>query len=100
MAGGNMPSVRRSRNKGFPRPHALRWTVAHFCAFPVCASCAVNLYQHGIINFRPEGALNGAQIGAVPIRGQLDATGEPSGQIVHKMVSRPGATVANKPAWD
>ncbi len=60
----------------------------------------VDLVQHGVVDAGAEGALHSFQVDAIPVRGQLDAGGQPVGQVVHERVGRAEVAATDEPRRD
>ena len=60
----------------------------------------VDLVQHGVVDAGAEGALDGLQVDVISVRGQLDAAGQPVGQVVHERVGRVEVASTDEPRWD
>lgn len=91
-----MGVVRLAHDLRLTRSHTLCRTIAGF--WRVVEGLTVNLYQLSKVDFNTESILDGAKIGAMAICGHLDAIGEPSGQVMHEVVSGLRIPVANVPA--
>ena len=82
----NVPSVGPSVNDRRNRADAFRWAIASLF---VARIAPIELDQHRVVDLSSECQLNRSQVNVVTVRGQLDAVGEPSRQIVHEMLCVP-----------
>ena len=61
---------------------------------------AAKLDQHGVINTGAEGIVYGLQIWLVAVCGELDAIGEATGQVLHKVARAISIATADLPVVD
>lgn len=95
IAGRDVLSVRLSGNDRGNSADTLRRAIASLFAARVFS---VQLDEHRVINLCPKGKVNGVQVDFVSVRGQLNAIGEPSRQIVHEVLRVPRRTPTYAPA--
>jgi len=66
-------------------------------SFFVARVASVEFDQHRVINLSAEREIDSREIDAVAVRGQLNAIGEPSRQIVHEVLRVPRRTPSHAP---
>lgn len=94
--GGDVLEVRTTHDLDFLCSGALSRAVTLFGSAAVLET--VELHQDRVIDFRVKGILDGGRVGAVPVRGELDAVREASGEIVHELRGATSVATANEPA--
>jgi len=93
----NVIRVRVANDGAMLNADALRWAVTLLSGV---RRFAVQLHKHGVINPDAEDILNGAQIGAVAIGGQLHAVAQAAGQILDERIGVTGIALADQPRRD
>ena len=74
-------------DSAFDGPAALASAVAALLLG--AAGSAVELHQHGVVNFLAKGAIDRGQVAFVPVRSQLDAVSQSLRHVVHERHSGP-----------
>ena len=95
IAGRNVLLVGLPNDWGSHCSNALRGAIARIFTLRFVP---VQFDQHSVINFSPERQFHSSQIDSQSIRGQLDAVGQPSGQVVHEVLGIPSIARAHAPA--
>lgn len=95
VTGGNVSVVRLARHNCPARAHTLCGAVTGISLL----GSAVNLHQLGEVDFIPEGIGHGFQIGFMAVSRQLDAMGQPSGQVMHEVIRCARIARSHVPAW-
>lgn len=88
VAGRDVLRARVARDRRLTRPDALAGAVAPLSragrAFGRGRRGAIELHQHGVVDIVAEGVLDGFQVWAVAIAGELHAGRQPRAQVVHE----------------